>query len=68
MDFHPHGRKHQMWGINFLKPKMLFTVQRVSENKLYSCYNCIKFINAIYGLESLEKESIIKKDNLCNIS
>ena len=47
---------------------MLFTVQRVSENKLYNCYNCIKFINAIYGLESLEKESIIKKDNLCNIS
>lgn len=57
-----------MGGINFLKPKMLFTVQRVSENKLYNCYNCIKFINAIYGLESLEKESIIKKDNLCNIS
>ena len=57
-----------MEGIHFPKPKMLFIVQRVSENKLYNCYNCIKFINVIYGLESLETETIIKKNNLCNIS
>lgn len=68
MGFHPHGKKHQMEGIHFPKPKMLFIVQRVSENKLYNCYNCIKFINVIYGLESLETETIIKKNNLCNIS
>ena len=63
-----HGRKHQMGGIHFNKQKVLFIVQRVSENKLYNCSNCIKFINVIYDLESLEKEIIIKKNNLCNIS
>lgn len=53
-----------MGGIHFNKQKVLFIVQRVSENKLYNCYNCIKFINVIYDLESLEKEIIIKKNNI----